>query len=113
MTISETSTQPNSIAGKTPLSAPAPNVWLSRLPDVIVPIALVAACLVFFRHVLWGDYFFPWDFVGYMYPVRRLVDDAIRQGDFPLWTPTVLGGYPLVGDPQASLFYPPFLLVHL
>ncbi len=84
-----------------------------RVADLLVPVALVVACLVFFRHVLWGDYYFPWDFVESMYPTQRLVSDAIRQGDFPLWTPYVLGGYPLVGDPQASLFYPPLLLFHL
>lgn len=46
------------------------------------------------------------DAVNYIVPVKRLLADSIRQGQFPLWNPFVLGGYPLTYNTQAGAFYP-------
>ncbi len=85
-----------------------------RLLQIGPPVSLVILCLVFFHYVLIGDeYIFPWDFVVFMYPVQRFVDDSIRSGMLPLWNPHVLLGYPTIGDPQAATFNPIFFLYHL
>ena len=84
------------------------------LPPIIPPIFLVILCLLFFHNVLVGDeYFFPWDFQAYYYPVQGFVDASLRSGQFPLWDPYMFLGYPIIGDPQASIFNPVFLLYHL
>src|SRR5260370_39066904 len=38
---------------------------------------------------------------------------AIRQGRFPQWDPTIYCGLSLVGNVQAALFYPPQWLMFL
>src|SRR5574341_510680 len=84
------------------------------LSDVIPAMLLVALSLIFFHRVLVGtEYMFPWDFVDYFYPAQRFVSDAIRSGNLPLWDPYVFLGYPIIGDPQASIFNPVYLLYHL
>ncbi len=86
-----------------------PPRWVEFAP----PLFLVAAALVFFRDVLFGNaYLFPWDFVDFMYPAQHFVGQAIRAGHIPLWDPYVLLGYPIIGDPQASIFNPILLAYH-
>ena len=86
----------------------------AELPEIIPPTLLVILCLLFFHSVLIGDeYFLPWDFQSYFYPVQGFVDASLRSGQFPLWDPYIFLGYPIVGDPQASIFHPVFLLYHL
>ncbi len=46
------------------------------------------------------------DAVAYIYPVKHLVGEALRAGEWPLWNPYVLGGYPLTYNTQAGVFYP-------
>lgn len=48
--------------------------------------------------------------VTYYLPMRVLVADAWRQGQWPLWNPYTYGGMPLLADCQAAAFYPPNLL---
>jgi len=47
------------------------------------------------------------------YPRRALLTDAIRNGEFPLWNPTILSGTPNTANPNYQLFYPPNLLAAL
>jgi hypothetical protein len=47
------------------------------------------------------------DFSEEYFPVLLTAVRAIRGGELPLWNPYSNGGQPLVGDPQAALFYPP------
>lgn len=81
---------------------------LGKVVGELVPvIALMALCIFFFGNVLYSnEYFFPWDMVDAMYPVQHFVSDVLHSGSLPLWDPFVLAGYPTVGDPQASIFYP-------
>lgn len=75
-------------------------------------IALIgAACLVFLREPILTDHcYFPWDMADLFYPPQRFVSDAIHRGALPLWDPYVLSGFPISGDVQASLLYPPTVL---
>ncbi|MCA9935260.1 MAG: hypothetical protein KC415_15100, partial [Anaerolineales bacterium] len=46
------------------------------------------------------------DVVDYIFPVKTFTADAVRRGEWPLWNPYVLGGYPATYNTQAALFYP-------
>jgi hypothetical protein len=46
------------------------------------------------------------DVVSYIYPVKEFSASALRQGEFPLWNPYVLTGYPFTYNTQAAIFYP-------
>lgn len=46
------------------------------------------------------------DSLVYSYPLRVVAFDAIRHGSLPLWTPTILSGYPLLSMAQLALAYP-------
>jgi hypothetical protein len=56
------------------------------------------------RALYWGTLllqFAPW---------QKLVADALRAGDWPLWTQTLGNGTPLLANHQSAVFYPPHLL---
>lgn len=50
------------------------------------------------------------DDVIYYYPMRTLVAQQLRGGQWPAWNPYEAGGVPLLGDPQSGLLYPSNLL---
>ena len=73
--------------------------------------AILVACVLFFAmQILTDRCFFPWDMADYYYPHQRFVSDAIHRGALPLWDPYVFSGFPISGDVQASLLYPPTVL---
>ncbi len=48
-----------------------------------------------------------WDSVAQFYPWRLLSHRALRSNQLPLWSPYQYCGYPVVGNGQSSIFYPP------
>jgi len=48
-----------------------------------------------------------WDGVAQVYPWRVLLNRALRSGELPLWNPYQYCGYPIVGNGQSEVFYPP------
>src|SRR5919199_1748370 len=50
------------------------------------------------------------DTTVFYFPLLRWVSEQLRQGEFPLWTPQVFGGYPIFADGEIGLAYPPSLL---
>jgi hypothetical protein len=48
--------------------------------------------------------------VSFYLPLRQLVADAWRYGEWPAWNPYVCAGMPLLADCQAGAFYPLNLL---
>lgn len=52
------------------------------------------------------------DVVAYIYPMRTLAAEAVRSGEWPLWNPYALGGYPFTYNTQAGLYYPLSLLYY-
>ena len=53
------------------------------------------------------------DPVNYIYPIKEFAAASIRQGDYPLWNPYSLGGYPFTYNTQAGLLYPLSLIYYL
>lgn len=47
------------------------------------------------------------------YPRRELLTAAVRDGQIPLWNPTIMLGTPNTANPNFQLFYPPNLLMAL
>ncbi len=48
-----------------------------------------------------------WDSVAQFYPWRVLLRRGLHGGELPLWSPYQYCGYPLVGNGQSAIFYPP------
>ncbi len=54
-----------------------------------------------------------WDGVAQFYPWRVFAARELRAGRLALWNPHQFCGYPLVGNGQSALFYPPNWLLAL
>jgi hypothetical protein len=47
-----------------------------------------------------------WDSIETYFPFRYFLSDCLRNGEWPLWMPYQLGGYPFYADPQSGAWYP-------
>ena len=77
-------------------------VWLAGLLAVVsvsVADGLLADVVPFER-----------DTTVFYYPLMAWVSQRLHQGELPLWTPQVFGGYPIFADGEIGLAYPPALL---
>ena len=50
------------------------------------------------------------DTAVFYFPLISWVAQRLHQGELPLWTPQVFGGYPIFADGEIGLAYPPVLL---
>ncbi len=83
-----------------PLKAWAGRHW----PEIA---AALAPILVFWRLAFGGQALY-WALPALQFvPWRVLVNDALRQGHLPLWTPLLGMGAPLMANHQSAVFYPP------
>lgn len=73
------------------------------LPLVSVAVFVIA---VLYRLTLLGQALYWGDLFLYFYPLEAFVRESLRAGRIPLWNPYILCGQPLVGNPQAWVFYP-------
>jgi len=82
-------------------------VWRTRRCD-LGAFGLIALFFVafFWRALLTGKFFVTSDAFIYSYPLRTLVWQQLRQGHFPLWTPQIMSGYPLLSMAQIGIGYP-------
>ena len=62
--------------------------------------------LVFGRFLLHGTFLIGGDVFFYTLPLRTMAWQIIRSGSLPLWTPSVLSGFPLLAMSQLGLAYP-------
>lgn len=53
------------------------------------------------------------DLIGYHFPMKHIVREAVRSGEFPYWNPLYSAGQPLAANPAYELFYPPQWLVYV
>jgi hypothetical protein len=53
------------------------------------------------------------DTTVFYFPLMTWVAQRLHQGELPLWTPQVFGGYPIFADGEIGLAYPPVLLALL
>jgi len=79
----------------------------SRGADAAAVLFIAAFFAVFFGRFLFGDKFIVGgDAFAYSYPLRSAGWEMIRGGQWPLWTPLVLSGYPLLSMSQLAFAYP-------
>jgi Bacterial membrane protein YfhO len=81
--------------------------WQKRRADAgaVACFALFFVC--FFPHVLFGRrYIIAGDALYYSYPLRSTAWQMLKQGAWPIWTTSILSGYPLLSMAQLGLAYP-------
>jgi hypothetical protein len=80
-----------------------------------LPIGILAGlCIIYFFQVLFlNKTFYFEDIVTFCYPLRYMLSDWLKEGEFPLWNPYIFSGMPYVGDIQTALFYPINLLYYI
>jgi hypothetical protein len=78
-------------------------------------IALLLALLaIAYADILFlGRGFYVSDIGVYHYPMKHVVREAVRSGEFPYWNRLYSGGAPLAANPAYELFYPPQWLVYV
>jgi hypothetical protein len=59
-----------------------------------------------FGQVVLTERFLPWDASEQYWADLQYLCGALADGEWPRWNPYDRGGYPLLGDPQAGLYYP-------
>ncbi len=95
--------------GRRPVCAPRSTFHALRFywPELV---SVLAPLLVFWRLVIGGQVLY-WGLPALQFvPWRGLVNDALRHGHLPLWTPLLGMGAPLMANHQSAVFYPPNLL---
>ncbi|MEW6097151.1 MAG: YfhO family protein [bacterium] len=96
---------------KEPKVDPKESIFISeankKYPNLL-PIGIIAGlCILYFWQVLFfNKTFYFEDIVTFCYPLRYMLADWLKQGEFPLWNPYIFSGMPYLGDIQAALFYP-------
>ena len=72
-----------------------------------VPALLAGLTIVFYWKVIFTNhYMFPWDAASFFYPTLSFVHEQLRHFRMPWWDPYVMSGFPIIGDPEAQIFYP-------
>ena len=76
--------------------------------------ALAALAAAFFGDGLFGDArTLIWDSADAQLAYLNLASRLWRHGQVPVWNPFLFNGYPMLGEPQYQVFYPPNLLLSL
>jgi len=83
------------------------NWWRERRADAGALACLCLFFVAFFPQGLFGGkYLFVGDGFFYSYPLRTVAWRMLRHGEWPLWTPYIMSGYPLLSMAQLGLAYP-------
>jgi hypothetical protein len=88
-----------------------PNMLNSRLPKWIsknLPFFLIIVFFIiyFWDFILVHGMFFSSDLRSNEFQLRAYLGHILKQGKFPLWSPDLYCGYPLLGDYMTGLYYP-------
>ena len=76
--------------------------------DLVIAVGLAVVCAVVWAPIWTGrSTFFAQDVAAYFYPMKALLADAVRSGEWPWWNPWIRNGLPFYANPQVGLFYPP------
>ncbi len=78
---------------------PYPGLYLTFIG--LAPFVLLGRWLLTGKVLFWGTLltqFWPW---------HTLVKNALLHGEWPLWTPLLANGTPLLANMQSAVFYPP------
>jgi hypothetical protein len=71
-----------------------------------VPVFLAGLTLLFTGKFFSQTAPYSRDAADFFYPYLSFVHEELRHWRMPLWDPYVMSGYPIIGDPEAQIFYP-------
>ncbi len=84
----------------------------------IIPIAALAGLVIiyFYKTVLFGEVFITGDMTtsdlcNLNFPTRGFLDRCLHQGIWPLWTPDIYCGFPVLAEGEMGGLYPLSLLL--
>jgi hypothetical protein len=80
-------------------------------PTIIVIIALLVVCIVFFHKVIFGIGNFWEDLMYQEFPHRIFARDALLHFSFPFWNPYTFGGMPFFAAIHTGVLYPTNLIL--
>jgi hypothetical protein len=78
---------------------------------IVIPLLAALVLAVFWRAVL-GGIFYLGNILQLQYPLRSAYAAELARGSLPLWTPLVVGGYPLLAEGSLGALYPPNWILH-
>jgi hypothetical protein len=81
--------------------------------DALLLLAVAIVLTVSFLPVFSGWAPYQRDLTRYHYPMKHVVHEIVRDGEFPWWNPYFSAGQPLAANPAYELFYPPQWLIFL
>ena len=81
-------------------------VVLAALPAFLTVVLAVFFAVFFAPVLLKGKFLVAGDAFYQSYPLRTVAWEMIRRGEWPLWTPHVFSGYPLLSMAQTAIGYP-------
>jgi len=74
----------------------------------MLPVVVLLAGPALMLYPLWADPLSAGeDDLVYYYPLRKMVGQQLRQGQWPVHNPLEATGMPLMADPQSAVMYPP------
>jgi hypothetical protein len=76
-----------------------------NLPGVILTF-LLSLAIFFWRVIVFAEPTIAGDALYYSYPLRTYAWKILKAGALPLWTPAIMGGYPLLAMSSLALAYP-------
>jgi len=72
---------------------------------LLLPVLFIALGASRFPFPGWGGAYS--DITVTHYPNAYYLKEALLKGEIPLWSPTILSGYPFIANPLSGMWYPP------
>ncbi|MEA2345324.1 MAG: hypothetical protein QOF63_3493 [Thermoanaerobaculia bacterium] len=89
------------------------DMWHRHSCLCAIALLLALLAIAYADILLLGRGFYVSDLGVYHYPMKHVVREAVRSGEFPYWNRLYSGGAPLAANPAYELFYPPQWLVYM
>src|SRR5215207_8141655 len=82
------------------------NSFLQNNRHYVHYLFLLSLCLLTFWPISLGLFSVKNDAIHYFLPFRYQISEAIRNGEWPFWSPYIYLGYPIAGDMQSGAWNP-------
>jgi hypothetical protein len=87
-----------------------------KISYVTAFVIIFAAVFLLFRKLFMGEVIATNDastndLLFFMFPIRTLYSEALKNGELLQWTPYIYGGFPLLAEGQAGFLYPVNLIL--
>ena len=72
----------------------------------------IGICVIFWSSMWMGSMLMGGDVLSYFMPQKVFYAQALQRGELPLWNSTTGHGYPVLGESQTGVLYPPNLILY-